>query len=456
MMSVSRWAAVGLSVVVSAVGAGPLDPPPGPVAPTGKPLAEIEPRIAINATNTPGDNDSTPSLFQIAQPGSYYLAADTVVPEGLIGIEVAATTGSVTIDLNGFRLQGTGVVAGAHGIDLGRANNVTIRNGSIIGFGGYGILGPNSDSCRLEDLRVQQSREAGARLGSGAIVTRCEFSSNGLGNGANTVGCEVGLTSVVSSSIFRNNLGDGLHADDGCTVTDCAARSNAHAGIAMGVAGTVRNCTARENLINGFAVGPHSTVRDCVSYLNTGYGFGGGASITFSGCNARDNTGNGFSGGAGTNFHDCIAAGNDGVGINANLQAVVDGCTASNNQGAGISCGGTITNNHVQFNFVDGIVASSSALVSGNSCNNNGVGTGVTTGANIRVTAFNVRVENNTCTGADLGIASDVSNCIIIRNTCSSNTTNYSVPAGASIGTIINLSGGIDITTSNSFANFEY
>ena len=45
---------------------GSLTPPAGPVAPTPGP----EPRIAINATNTPGDADS---VYRIAQPGSYYL-----------------------------------------------------------------------------------------------------------------------------------------------------------------------------------------------------------------------------------------------------------------------------------------------------------------------------------------------------------------------------------------------
>jgi hypothetical protein len=42
--------------------AGPLSPPAGPIAPTPGP----EPRIAINAVNTPGDANS---LYKITQPG---------------------------------------------------------------------------------------------------------------------------------------------------------------------------------------------------------------------------------------------------------------------------------------------------------------------------------------------------------------------------------------------------
>lgn len=48
---------------VIGVRAGDLDPPAGPVTPTGR----FGPRTEINATNTPGDADS---LFFIGQSGS--------------------------------------------------------------------------------------------------------------------------------------------------------------------------------------------------------------------------------------------------------------------------------------------------------------------------------------------------------------------------------------------------
>ena len=81
--------------------AGPLDPPAGPVAPTYKTLTEVEPRIAINAANTPGDADS---LFKITQPGSYYLTGNITGVVGRHGIEIAvpANGPSVTIDLMGY------------------------------------------------------------------------------------------------------------------------------------------------------------------------------------------------------------------------------------------------------------------------------------------------------------------------------------------------------------------
>jgi hypothetical protein len=88
-------------LVASAVVAGPLVPPLGPVAPTGKTLAEVEPRIAINLANTPGDADS---LFKITQPGSYYLTGNITGVTARHGIEIVAS--NVTLDLRGFEVRG--------------------------------------------------------------------------------------------------------------------------------------------------------------------------------------------------------------------------------------------------------------------------------------------------------------------------------------------------------------
>ena len=85
------------------VSAGDLNPPAGPVTPTMKTLTEVEPRIAINAVNTPGDAFST---FKITQPGSYYLTGNVTGAAGTSGIRVAS--GQVTLDLNGFTLEGAG------------------------------------------------------------------------------------------------------------------------------------------------------------------------------------------------------------------------------------------------------------------------------------------------------------------------------------------------------------
>lgn len=120
----------GVAVIVlsSGVLAGPLAPPAGPVAPTPGP----EPRIAINAANTPGD---ATAMFIISQPGSYYLEGSVTGAVGTRGVDVRAS--NVTIDLMGFALGG--VPGSSHGVfvDLFAGHvGLELRNGVIHNWGG--------------------------------------------------------------------------------------------------------------------------------------------------------------------------------------------------------------------------------------------------------------------------------------------------------------------------------
>ena len=103
--------AVAVSLGYWMTEAGPLDPPAGPVASTGR----FGPRTEVNEANTPGGSSS---LFRITQPGSYYLGGNITGVAGKNGIEIDAD--EVTLDLNGFALLGVagsldGVIAQAPG-----------------------------------------------------------------------------------------------------------------------------------------------------------------------------------------------------------------------------------------------------------------------------------------------------------------------------------------------------
>lgn len=77
---------------------------------THKTLTEVEPRIAISATNTPGDADS---LFKITAPSSYHPTGSIT---GRHGIEIVAS--GVTLDLNGFDLVGSSIGAAVDGVSM--------------------------------------------------------------------------------------------------------------------------------------------------------------------------------------------------------------------------------------------------------------------------------------------------------------------------------------------------
>src|SRR5687767_7622300 len=93
--------ALALTGIVFLTVAGPLDPPDGPITSTYKTLTEVEPRIAVNAQNTPGDANS---LFRITQPGSYYLTGNITGVPNKNGVYIFGHR--VTLDLNGFTVDG--------------------------------------------------------------------------------------------------------------------------------------------------------------------------------------------------------------------------------------------------------------------------------------------------------------------------------------------------------------
>jgi parallel beta-helix repeat protein len=75
-------------------------------------------------------------------------------------------------------------------------------------------------------------------------------------------------------------------------------------------------------------------------------------------------------------------------------------------------------------------------------------------GAGIHATGSDNRIEGNKCTRADRGIDVDGTGSIIIKNTCSGNTTNYSIVANNRYGPIINITaGGTAAVSGNSAAD---
>ncbi|MFG0256404.1 MAG: NosD domain-containing protein [Phycisphaerales bacterium JB043] len=220
-----------VTTLVLAVGAptlaGPLSPPGAPTDPTYKTLTEVEPRIAINATNTPGDATDT---FIITQPGSYYLTDNLAAEFGKNGIRIAAS--SVTLDLNGFVLEG----AGSAPIGIRTAAflaDVVIENGSVRNFANQGIS-ISTDSGRLEDLRVLNCGSWGIEILGGAFgaeILRCYVSATGT-TASNTGGIFVTADSVVRECVIDRVTGAAIQAQSRCHIIDNhITRPNTNAGL---------------------------------------------------------------------------------------------------------------------------------------------------------------------------------------------------------------------------------
>lgn len=289
------------SALAAGRAAGPLDPPAGVVAPTGKTLTEVEPRTAINAANTPGDADATPSLFKITQPGSYMLTGNITGVAGKSGIEIASS--GVTIDLNGFEMLGIPGSLDAIACNSGAAgpggagtyNNLTIKNGSLRSWGGSGMrIAPAAASnIRIDSVLASGNGAMGIQVGSSAIVTNCSALYNA------TVGISTGDVSTVKACTAYANLGNGIQAGSHTTVSDCAAQENTGRGILAGAGCTVSRCSSAMNIASGIETVYGCTIEGCNAKANTADGIRcSGAGNTIRG-NTCDNNGYQFGDGAG-------------------------------------------------------------------------------------------------------------------------------------------------------------
>jgi parallel beta-helix repeat protein len=306
--------------------AGDLNPPPGPITPTMKPLTEIEPRIAINATNTPGDDDS---LFKITESGSYYLTGNIIGESGKVGVEIAAS--GITLDLMGFDL--VGVVGSLDGIIAEPAENIAVRNGSLRDWGDDGVDLSSAAGTRLADLRASGNARVGIRAGNNAVVTGCISRSNVKG------GITTGNNSMITNCSAESNQGNpsvpgnGFATGNNCTITNCSAQSNGGAGITTGPGSSITNCSARSNTLNGiFADG----------------------SCAVTNCSATFNALNGISGASSSTITDCVASFNvqDGIRVAANCTVRGNTCDTNGNGGVGAGVNATSNRNRIEGNTV--------------------------------------------------------------------------------------------------------
>jgi parallel beta-helix repeat protein len=332
VVSLSALALVATSGLLFA---GPLDPPAGPVTSTYKTLTEVEPRTAVNATNTPGDADS---LFKITQPGSYYLTGNITGVVGRHGIEIAAS--GVTLDLNGFDL--VGVAGSLDGVrsSVSSLTNLTVRDGSVRSWGGHGV-------------QLTFSSNAGGRVH--AVLSS--------GNGG--VGILVGDATVVTECSSLNNVGTGINTGSVCIVTGCSSHNNAGTGISTGGGSTVIDCSLSNNAGTGISVASGSTVSRCTVLASGEFGIGTSSSCSVLDCTVRASTRDGIRcAGSGSQIrgNDCALNGinaGDGAGIVVvSIENKIEGnhCS-SNDRGIDVQAAGNfIVRNTCADNTVEWVI----------------------------------------------------------------------------------------------------
>ena len=234
--------------------AGNLEPS-GVPGPTMKPLNDLEPRTGI-----------PPQPIIITEPGSYYLLynIDMTAETGTTAITISVS--DVTIDLNGYTIRGPGKNAPGWSSGIYAANNVdrvTVLNGSVRGWPGYGIqlLGRSS---RIKDVKCVANGYDGINVGENSNVSGCYASNNG---------------------------DDGIHVGKGSLITDCAAYNNIY-GIYAPNRTIISNCVSDSNTATGIIGNYYSTIRDCTANLNGNVGIAAstGAQVINNSCERNGDT----------------------------------------------------------------------------------------------------------------------------------------------------------------------
>jgi hypothetical protein len=248
------------------LGQGSLTPPGGP-APTMKSLDQIEPRTAISALP-----------YAITTPGSYYVT--TNISYGGSGITIAS--GNITLDLNGYTLQG----GGGSGVFIsGAYTNITIRNGSLINWGSYGVDGYSfaPRSVLVENVTVSGCGNRGIAVDNDSIVRNCRAYGNSTegiySHGGQIVDCITrsnitgifGYNCLIRNCESENNFSVGIDCNGG-SVLDSAAFNN-QTGIRLYGGGSARRCHAQGNSSSGFTTANFApiaggTIADCVAATN--------------------------------------------------------------------------------------------------------------------------------------------------------------------------------------------
>ncbi len=229
--------------------------------------------------------------YRINQPGSYRLTSNLIQPDPATRV-VEITASNVTLDLNGFTIQGTNVCAlndglppvmicsqhGAPGIHGDVAlRRIAIRNGYVTGMAGNCIQ-VFANNTTIENVAVSHCGTSGTVIFSG-VISRVHSSYTGhFGISASDA--------TIGESQASHSAQDGINTSN-AVVRYCRAHDNGSFGIRI-FSGTVIGNVIYDNQGAGLRAGARG-----VSYsANALYGNGAGNTEVAPGASLLNGGGN--------------------------------------------------------------------------------------------------------------------------------------------------------------------
>ena len=192
---------------------------------------------AVTGGVTPGDAPGFP--VTISTPGSYKLAGNlTVTDVDTHAIHITAP--NVTLDLNGFRIDGPSAPGAGIGIFSGQfeGGGTTVVNGTVAEFGSGGVF-LLSGSNRVESVRVIGNGGRGIFVGDNSVVAGCLAKFNGY------AGITIGSGTVTGNTAESNGV-YGISAS-AATVVNNSVRQNGSHGMWLGNSGYAHNVLSENN-----------------------------------------------------------------------------------------------------------------------------------------------------------------------------------------------------------------
>ena len=154
----------------------------------------------------------------------------------------------------------------------GTANQVTVRNGGVRGFGSYGIH--LQDDCRITGVTVKENGSSGIDVGSGCVIRDTVVSRNGF-YGIDATESEiawVGRAIVLVSNVASGNQDDGLAAASGAVFIGNGTYENGEDGLECGFACAMHENSSYQNEDDGIHSNAGSSITRNSTKANGGYG----------------------------------------------------------------------------------------------------------------------------------------------------------------------------------------
>ena len=461
--------ALTVGILTYATAQGPLTPPPGPPAPVYKTLAQIEPRTDV--ATLAGDANA---MIVIAQPGSYFLSGNITISGTRVGIAIAAN--DVTLDLQGFTINGSATAPA--GIDFrGTLRSCRVHNGHIQNLpAGIGVRASGSGnrisqaafedlgirSCDkgfdldpVHDVRVERARVSNTTKNGIDLNTRGTVVNSQVDSVAGVSDESIaGIVADVVTDCQVSNIAGGFNSTGilAAQVTNCRLRSigNSSTSTCVGIEGVqVRGCsvdTITGNQVTG--ISGRQVIESRVTGLSQTGGTAASLANGIQGTVVLDCHVTSLSAAVSTNlygiaeYEECSRC---RVGA---ISAMGGGATAYRPSGSSsrtIDCGAS----SITLNVAVDLANSTGALIRGCRFNLGGSGVG------IACNGTDIRIEDNTITGASVGInaASSSTAGLIVRNRVTDCTVPISFNTATwQVGPRISAKG--DITSTNPWANF--